>query len=164
MPDAERGTAEDGSAGPSLTPEQREMWSQFVGGGWILYRALFREIDRGSTLSTADWRLLEVLVSAPKLRISDLADATQIGLSTVSRQVSRFLERGYAVRVESQEDGRQKWVAITDAGREAVAPTLAARDRAVRRLIVDALEPEHFRQLCAAFATIGDQILQSDEF
>lgn len=147
-----------------LTPEQQTLWHQLVGGGWILYRTIFREIEQSSDLSTPDWRLLEVLASVERLRISDLADATQIGLSTVSRQVTRFIDRGFAVRVDNvEDDARQKWVQITDAGKEAVAPTLLARDRAVRKLIVDALTPEHFEQLCTAFGVIGQSILAADE-
>lgn len=107
--------ADDGSddADGALSQRQRELWQQFVGGGWMLYRAVFREIDQTS----ADWRLLEVLSYAPQMRISDLSEATQIGLSTVSRQVSRFMDRGYVERVAAvEEDARQKWVRVTDKG------------------------------------------------
>lgn len=145
--------------GAALTPEQQELWRQFVGGGWVLYRAFFREIDRSSALSSADWRLLEVLAAVPQLRISDLAEATQIGLSTVSRQVTRFLREGYVIRVEGDGfDQRQKWVQITEDGLAAVAPILQARDRAVRSLIIDRLTAEQFEQLCTMFGDIGARI------
>ncbi|EGD53499.1 MarR family winged helix-turn-helix transcriptional regulator [Gordonia neofelifaecis] len=158
------GVAGQGSDAPAMSAEQRELWQQFVGGGWVLYRALFREIDQSAPLSSADWRLLEVLASAPQLRISDLADATQIGLSTVSRQVSRFLERGYAVRVESVDvDARQKWVQITDKGTEMVRPILEARDRAVRRLVIDRLTPDQFEQLCTIFGLLGERIVEHED-
>ena len=156
--------AERGADGPALTPEQQKLWQQFVSGGWMMYRAFFREIDRAAPLTSADWRLLEVLASAPQLRISDLADATQIGLSTVSRQVSRFLERGYVVRAESvEDDARQKWVQITDEGMEALKPILDTRDRAVRRLVVDQLTPEEFEQLCTLFGNLGARIAETED-
>lgn len=143
----------------ALSARQRELWQQFVGGGWVLYRAVFREIDQTS----ADWRLLEVLSYAPQLRISDLAEATQIGLSTVSRQVSRFMYRGYVERVASvEEDARQKWVKITDKGMAEVAPILEARDRAVRRLIIDRLSEDEFEQLCGLFGTLGARIAEDE--
>lgn len=145
--------------GGALNAHQRELWHEFVGGGWALYRAVFREIDQTS----ADWRLLEVLSYAPALRISDLSEATKIGLSTVSRQVSRFLDRGYVVRVDSDDvDGRQKWVQITDAGRAELAPILEARDRAVRRLIIDRLSNDEFEQLCGLFGLLGKRILEDE--
>lgn len=143
----------------ALNGRQRELWNQFVGGGWVLYRAVFREIDQ----SSADWRLLEVLSYAPRMRISDLAEATQIGLSTVSRQVSRFMDRGFVERVDAEgEDARQKWVRITALGRAEVAPILEARDRAVRRLIIDRLSDDEFEQLCGLFGTLGQRIAEDE--
>ncbi|MBM7368239.1 MarR family winged helix-turn-helix transcriptional regulator [Gordonia hydrophobica] len=142
-----------------MNDRQRELWQQFVGGGWVLYRAVFREIDQ----SSADWRLLEVLSYGAQMRISDLAEATQIGLSTVSRQVSRFLDRGFVERVDSDDvDARQKWVRITDVGRQEVAPILEARDRAVRRLIIDRLSAVEFEQLCGLFGTLGQRIAEDE--
>lgn len=143
----------------ALDGRQRELWHEFVEGGWVLYRAVFREIDQ----SSADWRLLEVLSYAPHMRISDLAEATQIGLSTVSRQVSRFMDRGFVERVDADgDDARQKWVRITDLGRTEVAPILEARDRAVRRLIIDRLSDSEFEQLCGLFGTLGRRIAEDD--
>ena len=142
-----------------LDESERELWQQFVSGGWVLYRALFKQIDSSSALTSADWRLLEVLASVDNLRISDLSDATQIPLSTVSRQVARFVEKGYLIRLEGLEtDGRQKWVQITDAGRAMVSPILAERDRAVRRLVIDGLTADEYAALCRTFGKIGDRI------
>lgn len=163
------GLSGNGPEDSVMTAEQRELWQLFVQGGWVLHRTLFREIDQSSALSSADWRLLEVLAAAPHLRISDLADRTQIGLSTVSRQVTRFIERGLVVRADStpietrQKDARQKWVRITELGLEVVAPILEARDRAVRKLVIDRLTAEKFQQLCSIFGEIGTRIVENDD-
>ncbi|MGB3709444.1 MAG: MarR family transcriptional regulator [Gordonia sp. (in: high G+C Gram-positive bacteria)] len=147
-----------------MSAEQRELWQQLVQGGWLTYRSLCREVDQASTLSSADWRVLEVLTAAPQLRISDLSDRTQISLSTVSRQVTRFLERGLVARVDSsevdvrQKDARQRWVKITDEGLAVLNPVLAARDRAVRTLVIDRLSEEKYRQLCTIFGELGAQL------
>lgn len=153
------GVDDRGDVGGPLNDRQRELWKQFVGGGWTLYRAVFREIDQ----SSADWRLLEALSYGSCMRISDLAEATQIGLSTVSRQVSRFLERGLVERVDTGgEDARQKWVQITDVGRAEIAPILQARDQAVRKLIVDRLSADEFEQLCTLFGVLGRRIAEDE--
>lgn len=151
----------DGGVAPILDGAERDLWQQFVTGGWVLYRALFKQIDSSSALTSADWRVLEVLAAAESLRISDLAEATQIPLSTVSRQVARFITNGYAARLENVDyDARQKWVTITDGGRAMVQPILDARDRAVRHLVIDALTPEEFDSLCRTFGKIGERIVR----
>ncbi len=143
-----------------LDDRERELWQQFVTGGWVLYRSLFKQIDSSSSLPSADWRVLEVLSSYEMLRISDLAEAAQIPLSTVSRQVARFISKGYVDRVSGDaEDGRQKWVAITPEGKNVVQPILDERDRAVRRLVIDSLSPEEFATFCATFGKIGRRIV-----
>ncbi|GEE00400.1 hypothetical protein nbrc107696_08460 [Gordonia spumicola] len=142
-----------------LDDRERDLWSQFVTGGWVLYRSLFKQIDSSSSLPSADWRGLEVLAATRELRISDLADATQIPLSTVSRQVGRFIDKGYVDRVDGGDvDGRQKWVRITAAGKAVVAPILAERDRVVRRLVIESLTDEEFAVFCQTFGKIGDRI------
>ena len=148
--------------GALLDERERELWQQFVSGGWVLYRAIFKQIDSSSQLASADWRLLEVLAAVEQMRISDLADATQIGLSTVSRQVARFLDKGYVERVEKCDDadGRQKWVAITGLGKTVVRPILEERDRAVRRLVIDSLTAEEFEAFCRTFGKIGERIVR----
>lgn len=151
----------DGGLAPVLDGDERDLWKQFVTGGWVLYRALFNQIDSSSALTSADWRVLEVLAAADSLRISDLAEATQIPLSTVSRQVARFIANGYVSRLENVDyDGRQKWLIITDSGREMVQPILDERDRAVRRLVIDSLSPEEFHTLCRTFGKLGERIVR----
>lgn len=43
-----------------------------------------------------------------------------------------------------------------------VAPILEARDRAVRRLIVDRLSEDEFEQLCGLFGTLGTRIAEDE--
>nr|WP_246371995.1 MarR family winged helix-turn-helix transcriptional regulator [Gordonia humi] len=142
-----------------MSDAERELWQQFVSGGWMLYRALFKQIDSSSALTSADWRVLEELAGVDRMRISDLAYATRIPLSTVSRQVARFIANGCVSRVDNSDvDARQKWVAITDAGRAMVRPILDERDSAVRRLVIDSLTGAEYAALCRTFGKIGDRI------
>ncbi len=144
----------------ALDDRERELWRQFVTGGWALYRALFKQIDSSSSLPSADWRVLEVLAAVERARISDLAAGTQIPLSTVSRQVTRFIDKGFLERVDIEcEDGRQKWVRITALGYETVQPILDERDRAVRRLVIESLADHEFDAFCRTFGKIGERIV-----
>ncbi|SEE33394.1 DNA-binding transcriptional regulator, MarR family [Gordonia malaquae] len=163
IPEEVRGLSHAEEVETILDSRERELWQQFVTGGWVLYRSLFRQIDSSSALPSADWRVLEVLGSYGKMRISDLAEATQIPVSTVSRQVGRFIDKGYVDRVDTGDvDGRQKWVRITDEGRAIVQPILDERDRAVRRLVIESLTADEFEAFCRTFGKIGERIVAED--
>ncbi|UQE75236.1 MarR family winged helix-turn-helix transcriptional regulator [Gordonia sp. PP30] len=140
-----------------VSPEQRSQWQEFVESGWELFHGLRRRTASVSELTYAEWRLLECLTAKPQLRISDLSERTHIGMSTVSRQVSRLIRDGYVATVNAEAgDARQKWVAITDRGREALAPVLAARDQAVRDLVLDVLSDEEYAQLVGLIRRVGE--------
>jgi DNA-binding MarR family transcriptional regulator len=55
------------------------------------------------------------------MRASALAMSVQADLSTVSRQVAVLVSRGLLERQADQLDGRASLLAVTDAGRAAVA-------------------------------------------
>lgn len=151
------GTTEQDSA-VRLTDEQAGCWQTFVSGGWALYRDFFSQLDQPAPLATADWRMLEVLQRVGRMRISDLAAATHIAISTVSRQVSRLIESGHVVRVDADgdSDARQKWVQLTDEGERTLVPILERRDRLVRELVIDRLDDGEFATLCALMGKLGN--------
>lgn len=131
-----------------LSPERLEQWRRFQSAGWDFFHGIRAYTDAASELTLSEWRLLGRLEDSTGLRISDLSAATRIGMSTVSRQVNKLIQAGYA-RVDggSRGDARQKWVAITDAGRSALAQVLAARDRGVLDLVFEVLSDAEFEQM-----------------
>jgi len=138
-----------------LGSKQRDDWTRYVLGGWALHNEMRKRMTAISKLSTAEWRVLEVLSAVPSMQISGLAEATQLGISTVSRQVARSIAAGYVSMVESPgTDGRQKWVAITDLGREAVAPALQIRDEVIAELVLEEMTEDELAWLGEAFDRI----------
>ena len=139
----------------ALGSEHLEHWQTYVFGGWSLMNEVSRRIDAVSDLNNAEWRLLEVLASVPHIQISGLADRTQIGMSTVSRQVNRSIEKGHVRMADTpMADARQKWVCITESGRAALGPVLQARDEAVRDLVLAEMSEDELRWLATTFENI----------
>ncbi|MFT4200443.1 MarR family winged helix-turn-helix transcriptional regulator [Gordonia sp. (in: high G+C Gram-positive bacteria)] len=144
--DYDNGTAQDGR---TLTPQQRRAWEAVVNGGWKLLAQVNQGLSDGGFSSSPDLRVLETLGREERMRISDVARATHIQMSTMSRQITRLIDEGWVERVEDlkRDDARHRWVRPTEAGRAYLAKLVAYRDEMVRRHVVDVLGEEDFQTL-----------------
>ena len=75
----------------------------------------------GDDVESATRLLLHTVESEGPMRASALAASVQSDLSTVSRQVTSLVARGLLERRADQRDGRACLLAVTDAGRAAIA-------------------------------------------
>jgi DNA-binding MarR family transcriptional regulator len=75
----------------------------------------------GNDVDSASQVLLHTVGADGPMRASALAASIQADLSTVSRQVSTLVTRGLLERQADQCDGRASLLAVTDAGRAAIA-------------------------------------------
>lgn len=159
--------AEAGSSGvpdEGLSLVQRKQWYGLLTSASELWHLVRAQAVPASGLTYSEWRLLEVLSLAPRLRISDLSELSRIGMSTVSRQITKLIAAGRAEVVNNGPgDARQKWVTITAAGREALAPVVAARDRVIREAVLDVLSEDEFAQLVDMFQRVGERAAQLAE-
>jgi DNA-binding MarR family transcriptional regulator len=75
----------------------------------------------GNDVESATHLLLHMVESEGPMRASALAASVQADLSTVSRQVAALVGRGLLERRADQLDGRASLLAVTGAGRAAIA-------------------------------------------
>jgi len=75
----------------------------------------------GDDVESASQALLHAVQTEGPMRASALAASVQSDLSTVSRQVTVLVTRGLLERRADQLDGRASLLAVTDAGRAAMA-------------------------------------------
>jgi MarR family transcriptional regulator, organic hydroperoxide resistance regulator len=71
-------------------------------------------------LTIVMWRVLAALSSHGAQRHTDLAGLTSIGVSTLSRIVTRLVRMGLVVRAPSKTSGREIAVALSERGRRLV--------------------------------------------
>jgi DNA-binding MarR family transcriptional regulator len=77
----------------------------------------FTEDLRPFDLSIGMWRVLAVLRPGGVIRMGELAEATSIEISTLSRQITAMQARGLLRRKRSQEDARAVEVDLLPEGR-----------------------------------------------
>jgi DNA-binding MarR family transcriptional regulator len=75
----------------------------------------------GDDVESASHLLLNTVAAEGPMRASALAACVQADLSTVSRQVTLLVSRGLLERQADQRDGRASLLAVTVAGRAAIA-------------------------------------------
>jgi DNA-binding MarR family transcriptional regulator len=144
-----------------LTPAEQHAWRSFIRMQDKLTGRLARELQAESGLSSADYGVLVHLTEVPegRLRVLELAKAVEWEKSRMSHHLNRMAKRGLVVREECPEDGRVAFIAVTPAGREAIAAAAPRHVEAVRRLFIAPLGPEELDML----ARISNRILEGLE-
>jgi len=114
----------------------------------------------GNDVESATQALLHTVAAEGPMRASALAASLQADLSTVSRQVSALVTRGLLERQADQCDGRASLLAVTDAGRAAIAQHEQLRHVFFAEVLADWSDEEmrQFVQQLARFTTAYDHI------
>lgn len=141
-------------------------WREPHAGAWLgllrahrrLTRVLESRLEARFGLSLSGLELLGRLAAAPerRLRLSELAAATGLTLSRISRVVDAFVERGLVERRTCVEDSRATNAWLADAGLELVREAQAAHLDDVQRAFFARLSHEELETLAGAFARLGE--------
>ena len=115
----------------------------------------------GSSLTLAQYQLLEALQTAERLPVSELAASAGVAPPTATRMLDALVREGVVARTPCEDDRRVVRVALTAGGRDAVAT--AGRQVAERRARVrDQLSPDEQAQaaalLCRLASVLEDEL------
>lgn len=110
--------------------------------------------------SLTETRVLYELVHRDRPTAVELGRALALDAGYLSRILARFEQQGLIVRTPSPQDGRQSLLAVTEAGRAAMAP-LEDRSNEVLGRLLQPLSGEGRQQLADAFDTV-ERLLGGD--
>jgi DNA-binding MarR family transcriptional regulator len=151
-------------AGPDEQPRwlsagEQAAWRSFVALLFRLPAALDQQLQRDAGVTNFEYMVLSSLSEAPDrtLRMGDLAAMASGSLSRLSHVVSRLERRGWVRREPCPQDGRYINAVLTEEGWAKVVETAPGHVGAVRRLLIDVLTPEQFRELGEA----SERVLKS---
>jgi DNA-binding MarR family transcriptional regulator len=102
----------------------------------------------GARLSLAQYQLLEALRTTPRLPVSELAASAGVAPPTATRMLDALVRDGLAERTPCTDDRRVVHIALTAAGRAAVAEA-GERVAANRARVRDQLAPAEQEQAAA---------------
>lgn len=143
---------------PWLDDDQQAAWRSLNSLTILLRSVLETELERSAGLNLFEYLVLSGLSEAPDrtLQLSELAARADSSLSRLSHVVTRLERRGWVVRQTSARSGRLTNAVLTDAGWAKVVASAPSHVRAVRELVIDAVEAEELAQLKRA----ADRVLE----
>jgi len=147
-----------------LDETQQQAWRSFLGGTTVLMDRLDRDLRSEHGLSMSEYEILVRLSEAPgwRLRMSDLADASESSRSRLSHAVARLEEAGWVTREACPTDRRGAFAVLTQTGFDALAAAAPGHVEAVRRHLFDRLSPEQVKQLGEISDAIIDGLRADD--
>jgi DNA-binding MarR family transcriptional regulator len=140
-----------------LSRDQERAWRALASLVHQLRFALECQLERDSDLSFIEYHALARLSEEPdhRLRMSELAAATNGSLSRLSHLVKRLEGWGYVRREPDPTDGRFTIAVLTEAGYSKLVAAAPAHVAAVRQLVIDefnAAELAQLRSMCERIA------------
>lgn len=137
-----------------LSDEEQRAWRAWIAVSLLLPDRLSRDLQEQADISLADYEILMHLseTSGRRLRMSQLADATQSSRSRLSHQIDRLAAAGLVDREPCSGDRRGFFAVLTPAGWDFIVRAAPLHVESVRENLVDVLTPEEFLEfgrLCA---------------
>jgi DNA-binding MarR family transcriptional regulator len=132
-----------------LDQQEHQTWRSYLAATRLLGSQLDRELQRDSGIPHTYYEILVRLSEAPdrRLRMSDLADASESSRSRLSHAVARLVTTGWVSRESCPTDRRGAFATLTDAGFKALADAAPAHVESVRKHLFDRLTREQVIQL-----------------
>lgn len=143
-----------------LTEEQnytwRAVWSLMT---WLPVK-LEQQLRDDTGLSLYEYYALSQISEAPdrSIRLSELAQITNMTLSHLSRVIDRMMKSGWVERIPDPVDGRYTLGVLTDKGWEKVVEMAPGHVEAVQQAIFDHLTPEQARVLGETSAKVAEAV------
>ncbi len=140
-----------------LSDQEKSAWLALTALLTKLPGALDAQLERDAGLTFFEYMVLGMLAEAPdeRLRMSELAAATNGSLSRLSHVARRMEAAGLVTREADPSDRRATVALLPPAGGARVERAAPGHVAHARELVVDAASPEDL----ATFGRVGEQIV-----
>jgi DNA-binding MarR family transcriptional regulator len=144
-----------------LSEEEKAAYKAFMRVVFAVPRVVTADMTAAGDLGLSDHVVLGTLRDAPdrRMRMRDLAEASGVSVSGVTRIMIRLDRAGLTARVRSEPDARGAVAVLTPAGAELFEQVSEIHLASVRRHILDQLGDIDLVALTSVFARIADSLL-----
>jgi DNA-binding MarR family transcriptional regulator len=141
---------------PGLEGDEEILWRSLVELLLRLPHVLDQHFDREAKVSMTDYAVLVALSEAPggELRMGELAEATALSRSRMSRVVDDLIRRSLVTRRRCEQDARSALAALTPAGHAALATAYPGHLARVRSLVLDHITKSEMRTMTQALSRV----------
>ncbi|MFN8076505.1 MAG: MarR family transcriptional regulator [Kineosporiaceae bacterium] len=147
-----------------LDEREQRAWRAYLAGSRLLAAQLERELQRDAGMPHAYYEILVRLSESPdrRLRMSELADASESSRSRLSHAVARLEELGWVRRASCPTDRRGAFAELTDPGFAALEAAAPTHVEGVRNHLFDRLRPDQVDQLRDIFDSVLGGLREQD--
>jgi DNA-binding MarR family transcriptional regulator len=144
----------------SLSPTEDTLWRAIMRIVKVLPRDLDSDLIHGAGLSASDYTTLMHLSEAPKreLRMSDLASATGLSASRMTRLVDDLQTRSLVTKVASSTDARGNVARLTPRGMAKLRAAWPVHLASVRSLFFDHIDATSITLVASAMSDVANRL------
>ncbi|HWF16987.1 MAG TPA: MarR family winged helix-turn-helix transcriptional regulator [Acidimicrobiales bacterium] len=143
-----------------LSPAEENLWRALMRIVKILPRDLDSDLMHGAGVSASDYTTLMHLSEAPnrELRMSDLANATGLSPSRITRLVDDLQSRSLVTKVASSTDARGNVARLTPRGMAKMRAAWPVHLASVRSRFLDHMDSAAIKLVAAALSGVADHL------
>lgn len=147
----------------SLSPPEEALWRAIMRIVKALPRHLDSDLVRGAGLSASEYTTIMHLSEAPnrELRMSDLASATGLSASRMTRLVDDLQSRSLVTKVASSTDARGNVAGVTPRGMAKLRAAWPVHLESVRTRFFDHIDAASVKILAHEMSVVADQLEDS---
>jgi DNA-binding MarR family transcriptional regulator len=144
----------------SLSPTEEALWRAIMRIVKVLPRHLDSDLIHGAGVSASDYTTLMHLSEAPnrELRMSDLASATGLSASRMTRLVDDLQSRSLVTKVASSTDARGNVAQLTARGMAKLRAAWPVHVASVRSRFLDHMDSAAIKLVASAMSGVADQL------
>ena len=143
-----------------LSPAEEVLWRAIMRIVKVLPRHLDSDLIRGAGLSASEYTTIMHLSEAPnrELRMSDLASATGLSASRMTRLVDDLQTRALVTKVASSTDARGNVARLTSRGMAKLRSAWPVHVASVRTRFLDHMDAAQIKLVAAAMSGVADHL------
>jgi DNA-binding MarR family transcriptional regulator len=140
-----------------FSPTEEELWRAVMRIVKVLPRHLDSDLIRDASLTASDYTTIMHLSEAPnrELRMADLAAATDLSASRMTRLVDDLQSRGLVTKTVSSSDGRGNVARLTPRGMAKLKSSWPVHLVSVRRRFFDHLNAATVETVASALSEVA---------
>ncbi|HUC15950.1 MAG TPA: MarR family winged helix-turn-helix transcriptional regulator [Acidimicrobiales bacterium] len=140
-----------------LLPTEEMLWRAVMRIVKTLPRYLDSDLIRGAGLTASDYTTIMHLSEAPnrELRMADLASATDLSASRMTRLVDDLQSRGLVTKTASSSDARGNVARLTPRGMAKLKSAWPVHLASVRRRFLDCIDAAAVERVAKALAGVA---------
>jgi DNA-binding MarR family transcriptional regulator len=140
-----------------LSPTEEALWRAVMRIVKVIPRHLDSDLVRGAGLTASEYTTIMHLSEAPnrELRMADLANATDLSASRMTRLVDDLQSRGLVTKTTSSSDARGNVARLTPRGRAKLKSAWPVHLASVRHRFLDSIDAAAVDGVAKALAEVA---------